>query len=530
MDSKRSSKRNNNTHRGPDFGSDPSPAAERQRREAARERLARRTGATPPPAAHSTAHSGSKRAFAGSVGTHAAISSTHRSGTRPSTRKPAHGAKRRHPVRTVLIVVLVLVLIGGGAAFAYFGVINGNLRLGLGNVEKHLVKTDLTKEPFYLLLMGTDGSAERDATGDFGGTYRSESIMLARIDPVDKKATLVSIHRDTLVDMGQYGKNKLNAAHALGGPELSVDTVSQLAGVPISHYAEINFDGFRDIVNALGGIEVNVPMEIDDADAGGHLDAGAQTLNGDQALILCRARHAYDEYGDGDEYRAANQRLVLSAIAKKLRASDVVTMASTVQAFSQYVTTDLSVTDIIGLAQAMQGLNPDTDLYSAMEPTTSEYIDGVWYEINNADEWKTMMQRVDQGLPPTEDAQLDDATGTVMATNGTELNDADGADRVPKRSGSVSVRNGNGIAGAGQEASDLVTKMGYTVDSGNADNFDYPQTLVIYNDDSQKERAAELAKALGVGQPQKNNNVFLYQGDFLVLLGADWNQRATESE
>ena len=84
-------------------------------------------------------------------------------------------------------------------------------------------------------------------------------------------------------------------------------------------------------MDALGGVEVDVPMEINDDD-GRRLrsSAGLQTLNGDQALILCRARHAYDDYGDGDRYRAANQRLVLSAIAKKVLASDPATMASTV--------------------------------------------------------------------------------------------------------------------------------------------------------------------------------------------------------
>lgn len=72
-----------------------------------------------------------------------------------------------------------------------------------------------------------------------------------------------------------------------------------MAGVDISHYAEIDFDGFKEIVDALGGVEVDVPMEINDNMAGGYVSAGLQTLNGDQALILCRARHAYDEYGDG---------------------------------------------------------------------------------------------------------------------------------------------------------------------------------------------------------------------------------------
>ena len=134
-------------------------------------------------------------------------------------------------------------------------------------------------------------------------------------------------------------------------------------------------------------------MEINDEDAGGHLDAGLQTLNGDQALILCRARHAYDAYGDGDRYRAANQRLVLSAVAKKILSSDPITMANTIQALSKYITTDFNVTDIVSLASSMKGLNTDTGIYSAMEPTTSKLVNGTWYEYVNEKEWQTMMQR-----------------------------------------------------------------------------------------------------------------------------------------
>ena len=418
--------------------------------------------------------------------------------------------KRQRTLVVALAVVGVLVLGGVGAAFAYYQVLSGNLHNGVNDdLRNALVETDLANEPFYMLLMGTDGSDDREASQEFAGDqFRTDSIILMRIDPVNKKATMVSLHRDTLVDMGEYGQNKLNAAHAIGGAALTVETVSKLAGVPISHYAEINFDGFKDIVDALGGVDVDVPMEIDDEDAGGHLDAGMQTLNGDQALILCRARHAYDEYGDGDSYRAANQRLVLSAIAKKILAADVGTMASTVQALSRYVTTDLEITDIVGLAQAMQGLDPATDIYSAMEPTTSEYINDIWYEINNVDEWKAMMSRVDQGLPPTDEDVVDEMSGTVLATT--------------KHSGSVAVRNGNGVAGAGTEASERIETLGYTVESGNADNFDYSKTLVVYDDSGKASQAEEIVNALGVGKATANDGSYLFESDFLVVLGADW--------
>ena len=437
-----------------------------------------------------------------------------------------HKAKRHGKAFYAVIAVIAVALIGAGAAFAYVNVLSGNFRSGLGDTSKYLVKTSLT-QPFYMLLMGTDGSAERDESGDFGDSYRTDSIMLARIDPVNKKVTLVSLHRDTMIDYGdEYGINKLNAAHVFGGPELSVKTVSKLAGVDISHYAEINFDGFREIVDALGGVEVDVPMTIDDEDAGGHLDAGLQTLNGDQALILCRARHAYDEIGPGDEYRAANQRLVMAAIAKKLLSADVATMASTVQTLSKYVTTDLGVTDIIGLAQNMQGLDPSTDIYSAMEPTTSKYIDGVWYEVNNTEEWKAMMKRVDAGLSPTEGNVVDQVSGTILATTGdgsaSSAGEA-GSGGAVKSGGTVAIRNGNGVSGAGLDAAERIQGLGYSVNTSNADNFDYAKTIVVYKTAAEKEYAEAIVSKLGVGEAVQNDNTYLFEEDFLIVLGADWS-------
>ncbi|MEG0322483.1 MAG: LCP family protein [Raoultibacter sp.] len=436
--------------------------------------------------------------------------------------------KRRKIMGVALAIVLVVCLGGAGVAFAYYNGISANLHEGVDdNLRQELVQTDLTNEPFYMLLMGTDGSNDRAASAEYeGDQFRSDSMMLVRIDPIDNKVTLVSIHRDTLVDMGEYGQNKINAAHAIGGAALTVKTVSELAGVPISHYAEINFDGFRDIVNALGGVEVDVPMEIDDDDAGGYLAQGPQTLNGDQALILCRARHAYDNYGDGDSYRAANQRLVLAAIAKKILAADIGTMASTVTALSSYVTTDLEITDIVGLAQAMQGLDPANDIYSAMEPTTSAYVDGVWYEYTNTAAWKTMMDRVNKGLPPTEEDIVDEYSGTVLATTGNgEVSSSGSSNNTApssKKAGNVVIKNGNGVAGSANEAATKLQAVGYTVETGNANDFDYSQTIVIYNTANQANEAKEIATTIGVGKAQLNDGTYAFTGDFLVVIGADW--------
>lgn len=435
--------------------------------------------------------------------------------------------KRKRVLVGVFTTLLVLLLAGAGTAFAYLATLNSNLASGVTDeLLDALMPPDAPGEPFYMLLLGTDGSMERDTDSSLAGTYRSDSLMLARIDPKSKKVTLVSIPRDLKVDLGEYGVQKINAALAFGGPSLAVKTVSTLAGVPISHYAEVNFDGFRQVVDALGGIEVDVPIAIDDDEAGGALNAGLQTLNGEQALILCRTRHTFDDIGGGDIYRVASQRLVLSAIADKLLNSNPFALANTASSLSEYVVTDMGVTDIAAYAQSMRGLDSETDVYTATAPTTSEELKGVWYEVLDVDAWKSMMRRMDAGLPPLEETEVDEYTGIVMASVGEA--DVDSGSSMKKKAivnpkYSVRIRNGNGRDGVSSEATSKVKDMGYKkVDSGNADSFDYPETLVIYKDDSLASDAQAIVDELGCGRAMKDDGSYLFESTFLVVIGADW--------
>lgn len=175
----------------------------------------------------------------------------------------------------------------------------------------------------------------------------------------------------------------------------------------------------------------------------------------------------------------------------------------------------------------MRGLDPEKDIYTAMEPTTSAYINGGWYEYLDAKAWKTMMSRVDQGLPPTEEDEIDETSGTVLATTGSGSVEGEKKDAAPttsneKKSSTVVVKNGNGLAGAGAEAAEKLEACGYTVETGNADSFDYTQTIVIYERGDQATEARAIANAIGVGKAQQNTGEYVFDGDFLVVLGADW--------
>lgn len=446
------------------------------------------------------------------------------------TQQRAKRSRRKKVVIGAVAVVVALFVGVGVAAALYLGGINSKLQAGVTDDLRNNLAVTEESEPFYALLMGVDGSEARANSDAYAGdTFRSDSIILARIDPQQKKVTLISIMRDTYVDMGENGYQKINAAHAIGGPAYAVEVVSEYAGVPISHYAEINFDGFKAAVDALGGIEVDVPRAINDDRAGGSLEAGEQTLDGDQALILCRSRHSYDDQGDGDTYRAANQRLVIGAIAKKLLASDPATMASTVNSMADYITTDMSVDEIVSIALQMQGMNTDEDIYSCMNPTVSAYENGVWIEYTNMDAWKAMMQRVDQGLSPTVNEA--DSANRGGVTDGTldkeyvaqsALSDSGNTGSVANEY-TVAVRNGNGVGGVAASASSVLTNSGYDVtETGDADSYDYASTLIIYNDSSQESEARAIGEALGVGTTMQNDGSYAFDGSFLVILGSDY--------
>lgn len=439
--------------------------------------------------------------------------------------------KRRIVKGAAVAGALALVLLAG--VLGVFSNINSALHEGLDSGLWSALTRVTAGDPFYVLLMGTDEDEARDGDEEFGGVFRTDTIILARVDPREQSLTLVSIPRDTQVDLGEYGIQKINAAHAFGGPTLAVQAVEDLTGVAISHYAEIDLDGFVGMVDQLGGIEVDVPMEINDEDAGGHVDAGLHTLTAWEALTLCRARNAYEEVvGQGDLYRAANQRLVLAAIVKKILASDPVTMTNAINACAQSVSTDMDVGEILDLAGKFRGFDVEQRLYSAVFPVESAYIDEIWWDLPDYDAWADMRERMQQGLSPVEEDEIDPTTGTVLATAGDSAASAVAAgegEGSPAgnpvsggHEGYVVVRNGSLHDGAAAQAGELLSQMGFEYDTDNADADDYPATLIVYNDASQDGEAWQIAEALGCGAPLLNDGTYAVNGDFLVIIGADW--------
>ena len=302
---------------------------------------------------------------------------------------------RRGIVGGLLAVLLVAV----GAAGLWFARIAGNLSgngfIASSGVLSILQDSEVTREPFYTLLLGTDGRPGETS-------YRADSIILARIDPIEKEATLISIPRDTKVTF-KGSTMKINAIHAYseedgGGPKGMVEAVNQLCGVQISHYAEVSFTSMEQLVDSIGGIDINATDGVDDPK---HLDIkiepGQQHMDGATALTYARARY---QYADGDYTRMRHQRQVLGAIASKiLNDLDPLKLPALIDSVSQMVITDMSVQDILAVVNAMRGMDVDK-IYSGNLPSTAGMEGGVSYVFADEEALAAMMERVNAGEDP----------------------------------------------------------------------------------------------------------------------------------
>ncbi|TMR12609.1 LytR family transcriptional regulator [Nonomuraea turkmeniaca] len=241
-----------------------------------------------------------------------------RSGREPSQRAP-RGPRKRPSGKTILKIVAGLLAVLLVAAVGMFFWIDSRLS-GIDGVLDDYEGRPADTPGTNWLLVGSDSrkglsAAERKKlrTGRAVG-QRTDSMMLLHIPEGSDKPTLVSLPRDSAVTIPGKGRDKLNSAYALGGPKLLARTVETVTGIYIDNYMEIGFAGFVDIVDAIGGVEINVRAAVDDPLAGLKLKKGTQVLNGAQALGYVRTRKGG---ALPDFERTKRQRQFLGAVVKK---------------------------------------------------------------------------------------------------------------------------------------------------------------------------------------------------------------------
>lgn len=332
-----------------------------------------------------------------------------------SKRAKKSGRTKKVAIAVVLAVVLVLGGVGGAAALMLSGIdqsLAGNkTEAEMQEIQDALVPLVSFDKPFYMMLIGSDAREGSDEEGE-----RSDTAILARVDAPNGIVTLLSIPRDTKITIDGYGTQKFNAAYAYNGAAGTIKEASQLCGVDISHYAEINFTKLIELVDVVGGVEVDVPEIIDDPDAGPVvIQPGLQTLDGEAALVFARSR----AYADGDFTRTSNQRLLIEALMNKVLSLPATELPALVQRAAACVTTDLKATDFLSLASQLQGAASLT-MYSAMVPSGVDMIGGVSYVLADTAGLAKMMKVIDTGgdpntvvITPETTPSTDSATGST---------------------------------------------------------------------------------------------------------------------
>lgn len=287
--------------------------------------------------------------------------------------------KKRRKALLFFIPVLILVL----AASSYAAVLYTKAQNifdasyeSVGTSSKRDGAVNPMADNISILFIGVDDSSERN----YQGNSRSDALMLATFNKKQKSIKLVSIPRDSNVYIpSRDTTSKINSAHAFGGPKSTIETVEHLLDVPVDYYVRMNFNAFIDVVDALDGVDVNVPYEINEMDSNDkkgaiHLEPGLQTLNGEEALAIARTRKQ-----DSDIQRGERQQEILKAIvAKGTSVSAVSKYTDVIEAIGDNMTTNLKFSEMKSFIEYVT-TDKGLDIESVKLEGTDNTMNGTYY-------------------------------------------------------------------------------------------------------------------------------------------------------
>lgn len=420
---------------------------------------------------------------------------------RVNSARYAQERQRRSRMRRALAGAFVLVLVLGVAAAvgvaAFFGAVGSNMALRDSDAAKALTAPASASSPYYVLVSADLGSVSvpLDREGP-------DMLALVRIDTAQRLVTVVAIPSELQVVLTDGKYHQLREAQASGDAAL-IGAVSSFADVEVAHYVKLDDKGISGLVDALGGIEVEVAQEVDDPNAGDtYLPAGTRTLDGAAALTYLRATNLAEGVND----QLSNQATFLAAlIARMLAPEGTLSFAAQLDAIDHCFQTDFSSNSIVELCERLKGLSA-SDVRTVTVPGYLNAIgDSVAnttpYFIASSAEWKAVMAQVEAGERPSF-AAPDETTDVGSFT--------------------VAILNGTSITGAAANTAAVLTGLGFDVAStGNADQAVYEETLIVY-DGSHEPDANAVASALGMGRTVEGLGYYDYDADVLVILGGDY--------
>ena len=304
--------------------------------------------------------------------------------------------KKRHPILTLL---LLLVMLAGGlwCGYTVTGLVLPDPHEGLSDAQKEMLNN------INILVLGCD---EREGESQ----ARADVIIVATIRPDDKEVSLFSIPRDTRVAIEGHGKDKINHAMAFGGIPLITDATEHLLGIEIDHAVKVNFDGFINVIDALGGVYVDVPERMYKPLEAINLQPGPQHLYGEDALAFVRWRGD----GTGDYGRIARQQQFIAALTEKVKNMSVSQALDVLDAVMDSIETDMSIRQMTSYATNLIGISSEkVHTYSFIGG--SVYINGVNYVEPDMEEIQKIVDLMQHGEQPAAPVEENTENNTEAA-------------------------------------------------------------------------------------------------------------------
>jgi LCP family protein required for cell wall assembly len=287
--------------------------------------------------------------------------------------------KKKRGKRILLFFTLILTLILGyiGNLFyqTYSAASNSYVEIK-DREEKSKLRVkpvEISNDPVSILLLGVE---------DYSGEYdrgRSDTLIVATFNPEDQSLKMLSIPRDTRVEIPGYKKDKINHAYSLGNKELTIETVESFLDIPIDYYVSVNFQGFINIVDELGGVTVDVPFDFDEINSDWerfYYEEGEMTLNGEAALVYARMRKKDPR---GDFGRNDRQKQIVKAVIDKLSTPTTITKIDDIAIeIGSNVETNIKIGEAIAFRQKYTEFN-SSKIETLNIEGDDDYINNVYY-------------------------------------------------------------------------------------------------------------------------------------------------------
>ena len=370
--------------------------------------------------------------------------------------------------RVKWLAFFLLLFVGIGLVWGFGGLHGRGARSGAPGLMagEHTV---------HVMILGVDERAD-----DVG---RSDTLMVATLDTESGKGALLSVPRDTRLAIDGHGYDKANHAYAFGGHALSMSTVENLLGVPMDHYLIINTSAFERIIDAIGGVDINVEkrMHYEDPwdDNGGlviDLYPGEQHMDGKKAIQYVRYRD-----GEGDIGRIGRQQKFMKAVLAKVISPEILPrLPKLIEEVSSAVKTDMSLTEMLDFAQRLKDIH-DAGLSADMVPGEPAYYQDISYWIPDIVATRQMLaEEIGIEFTPELRAAAEAAAAEYkkslpkgLTISGSEQRKADEADSddenkdEPMKPSEITVMviNSSGINGAGAQVADILKRKGFRISS-----------------------------------------------------------------